>query len=743
MQVKRLIPSSRTTKWLAGILLAGVLLRVAAALYMGDTVYDLPGVFDQISYDRLAQNVVAGHGFSFDVDWWPATRAGEPTAHWSFAMTLYLAAIYKAFGYHPLVARLIQAVLAGVLMPLLTYRLAAKVSGRGVALLAAAISAVYVYFFYYAAALMTETFYFLAILAALNLAIDLARGPATGGRWIGQGLAAGCAVLFRQTFLLFVPFLLLWIWWAGGGGHKARRYEGGNEGGEKGGGKPRPYEGGGAGATEGGGKPRPYGVRFAIPVAVIALMILPWTVRNTLAFHQFVLLNTNAGYVFFWSNHPIHGTSFISLLGPEQPSYHALIPPELLSLDEASLEKALMARGLGFVAADPGRYVLLSLSRIKDHFVFWPKADSSTLSNISRVGSFGVFLPFMIYGLILSAGYAWRRRRTLPADERGAALALLYLFIVIYTGIHVLTWTGIRYRLPVDTVLVIFAAVGLADLYARVSYWGQSLRGASLATKQSPPRQEIASLRPANTMPDSARNDAPDSARNDVPDSARNDVPDSARNTCTHRQVRCDARPQRDEGAKRFLDLAVVVPGLIVLSPLLLVVAIVVRLDSRGPVLYRRRVMGRGGVPFDAFKFRTMHVDGDAILAQHPDLLAAWQRDQKLPDDPRVTRSGRTLRKLSLDELPQLFNVLAGQMSLVGPRMVVAAELPRYGDGVAELLSVRPGITGLWQVSGRSDVTGEARARLELEYVRTRSLGLDVKLLLMTVPALLRGRGAY
>ena len=204
-------------------------------------------------------------------------------------------------------------------------------------------------------------------------------------------------------------------------------------------------------------------------MAVIGLMILPWTVRNYLAFHQLVLLNTNAGYVFFWANHPIHGASFISLLGPEQPSYHDLIPPELLSLDEASLEKALMARGLGFVIADPGRYVLLSLSRIKDHFIFWPKPDSGTLSNISRVGSFGAFLPFMIYGLILALSGAWRERRRLPSDERGAALVLLYLFILVYSGIHILTWTGIRYRLPVDTVLVIFAAVGLHDLWRRLT----------------------------------------------------------------------------------------------------------------------------------------------------------------------------------------------------------------------------------------------------------------------------------
>ena len=198
----------------------------------------------------------------------------------------------------------------------------------------------------------------------------------------------------------------------------------------------------------------------------------------------------------------------------------------------------------------------------------------------------------------------------------------------------------------------------------------------------------------------------------------------------------------RSDLSKRILDLVFAVPTLILFSPLVLALAIVVRLDSPGPAFYRRRVMGRGGGQFDAFKFRTMHVNGDALLAQRPELLAEFQRDQKLQDDPRVTRAGRWLRRLSLDELPQLVNVVRGEMSLVGPRMIVRSELPRYGDGAAELLSLRPGITGLWQVSGRGDVQGEARARMELEYVRTRSLRLDVRLLLQTIPAVFGGRGA-
>jgi lipopolysaccharide/colanic/teichoic acid biosynthesis glycosyltransferase len=197
-----------------------------------------------------------------------------------------------------------------------------------------------------------------------------------------------------------------------------------------------------------------------------------------------------------------------------------------------------------------------------------------------------------------------------------------------------------------------------------------------------------------------------------------------------------------DEFPKTFLDYSLAVLALGLISPLLLVLAIVVKLDSSGPALYRRRVMGRGGTQFDAFKLRTMYVDGDAILARRPDLLALWQHDQKLPDDPRITRSGHWLRRYSLDELPQLINVLRGEMSLVGPRMFAPVELARYGEHAAEILSVRPGITGLWQVSGRADLSYEDRARFDLEYVRTRSFRLDLKLLLLTIPTVLRGRGA-
>jgi lipopolysaccharide/colanic/teichoic acid biosynthesis glycosyltransferase len=176
---------------------------------------------------------------------------------------------------------------------------------------------------------------------------------------------------------------------------------------------------------------------------------------------------------------------------------------------------------------------------------------------------------------------------------------------------------------------------------------------------------------------------------------------------------------------------------------LLVALALIVKLDSPGPVLYRRRVMGRGGSQFDAFKFRTMVVNGDAMLDAHPELKAEWLRDQKLKIDPRVTRCGRWMRKLSFDELPQLFNVLLGQMSLVGPRMISPPELSNYGEFTAELLTVKPGITGIWQISGRSDLHRSERVRLDIQYVRTSTWWLNVKLILMTVPAVLRGAGAY
>ncbi|MGQ9793379.1 MAG: sugar transferase [Anaerolineae bacterium] len=194
---------------------------------------------------------------------------------------------------------------------------------------------------------------------------------------------------------------------------------------------------------------------------------------------------------------------------------------------------------------------------------------------------------------------------------------------------------------------------------------------------------------------------------------------------------------------KTALDYALTLPGLILITPLLLVIALLIKLDSPGPIIYRRRVLGVGGKPFDAFKFRTMYVNGDEILRQHPEVLEALRNNHKCAWDPRVTRLGRLLRRTSLDELPQLFNVLLRQMSLVGPRMISPEELEKYGKWGMNLLTIPPGITGLWQVSGRSDLSYEERVRLDMSYIRNYTIWLDLQILLRTVPAVLKCRGAY
>jgi Undecaprenyl-phosphate galactose phosphotransferase WbaP len=199
---------------------------------------------------------------------------------------------------------------------------------------------------------------------------------------------------------------------------------------------------------------------------------------------------------------------------------------------------------------------------------------------------------------------------------------------------------------------------------------------------------------------------------------------------------------------KRLIDLAASVLLLAAISLLLVAIAIVIKITSRGPILYGHRRFGKNGGTFQALKFRTMVVNGDEILTQHlrkhPDQMVEWQRDHKLKSDPRVTPAGKWLRRLSLDELPQLFNVLAGQMSLVGPRPIVQAEIARYGTSGFDLYSrVLPGITGLWQVSGRNNTTYEERVAFDEYYVRNWSIWLDAYILFCTFRAVLTTEGAY
>lgn len=206
-----------------------------------------------------------------------------------------------------------------------------------------------------------------------------------------------------------------------------------------------------------------------------------------------------------------------------------------------------------------------------------------------------------------------------------------------------------------------------------------------------------------------------------------------------------DLRP-RGEFAKRLLDIVGALTLAVVLSPLLLVVVLALARD-RGPIIYRHPRTGRDGRTFGCLKFRTMIPNAEEalrdLLSEDAELSGEWLRDQKLRNDPRVTSIGRFLRRTSLDELPQLWNVLKGDMSLVGPRPVVRDEWERYGRRLHLYLAARPGVTGLWQVMGRSDSCYRRRVALDCYYVRKRSLWLDIFILLRTVKVVLRGRGAY
>lgn len=206
------------------------------------------------------------------------------------------------------------------------------------------------------------------------------------------------------------------------------------------------------------------------------------------------------------------------------------------------------------------------------------------------------------------------------------------------------------------------------------------------------------------------------------------------------------ARYENGRKVERFLKNVIDQIGaaalIVLFSPLFVLLAFLVALEGGWPIIYRRRIVGTSG-EFDAFKFRTMIKDADAILAADPILKAEFEQNFKLKNDPRLTRLGSFLRKFSLDELPQLFNVSKGQMSLVGPRMITLPEFEKYGNNKERLLSMKPGITGYWQVHGRQAVSYDERIRMDMHYIQNWSLWMDVKLLLQTPLKVLRKEGAY
>ena len=195
---------------------------------------------------------------------------------------------------------------------------------------------------------------------------------------------------------------------------------------------------------------------------------------------------------------------------------------------------------------------------------------------------------------------------------------------------------------------------------------------------------------------------------------------------------------------KRFLDIVISGSALVVLSPLLLVIAVMIKREDGGPVLYHRKCVGKNGY-YDMLKFRTMVADADNFEKYlTPDQLEEYRRNIKLDDDPRITRTGKFLRRTSLDELMQLVSILRGDMSIIGPRPMVEAESRYFGDSLERVLEAKPGLTGYWQVNGRSDCTYESgeRQRLELYYADHRSLWMDIRIFFKTFAVVWKGNGA-
>ena len=226
----------------------------------------------------------------------------------------------------------------------------------------------------------------------------------------------------------------------------------------------------------------------------------------------------------------------------------------------------------------------------------------------------------------------------------------------------------------------------------------------------------------------------------------------SASSTLSERELISAAVPLASKSeadfatVSRILDVCVAVTMLIVLLPVMLVIPIGILISDPGPIFFAQKRVGKNGRIIKCLKFRTMCVDADEklkkLLASNPKLREEWKEKQKLDRDPRITRFGQFLRQSSLDELPQLFAIVMGDMSLVGPRPIIEAEIPRYGRFITSYLSVKPGLTGLWQVTGRNNTTYRRRVATDVFYVRSKSLMLDLKILLATIPAVLTGRGS-
>lgn len=424
------------------ILLASVIFRIAAALYLGDVVAAPPMLTDQLSYHALGVRLVEGHGFSFDVGWYPFTPPNTPTAHWSYLYSLFIAAIYGVLGTNVLAARLVQAVLTGILLPYAAYRLTLRLfPGRlRLAAWALLLTVCYAYFILYAATLMTESLYIICLLWSMVVALDM-EDALRAGRPMPRlapwelGLSLGLATLLRQAALPWAAVLFAYLLWQARRNVKTcervnvrtfRHWRGTL-------------------------------VTLLIAGLVLIAFILPFTVRNYIVYDAFLLLNSNTGFAMYSAQHPLHGVHF-------QEFTAAPMPEDLLALglNEAELDRILLRRGIQFVLDDPVRYALLSLSRVQDFFSLLPGEHTTLLHAVGRFVAFGAYIPLWLYGLYLCLRSPGLRTR----------LGLPLLFGAFYTVMHVLTWAMVRYRLPVDAVAMPMAALAVDDIWQRLP-WGK------------------------------------------------------------------------------------------------------------------------------------------------------------------------------------------------------------------------------------------------------------------------------
>lgn len=194
---------------------------------------------------------------------------------------------------------------------------------------------------------------------------------------------------------------------------------------------------------------------------------------------------------------------------------------------------------------------------------------------------------------------------------------------------------------------------------------------------------------------------------------------------------------------KRVIDVILSIIGLIVLLPVFLILAIAIKLDSKGPIFFTHKRVGKNGKLFKMYKFRTMHENAEEMIKNFTEeQMKEWKENYKLTNDPRITKVGKILRKTSLDELPQILNILRGELSIIGPRPVIGEELEKYGENKEKFLSVMPGLTGYWAANGRSDTSYEERMKMELYYVENISFKLDVKIFFKTIISVIKREGA-